>query len=161
MQQVTRELKEGQVEVGMEVNVVGKDNFDQETTYIIGSLYNDNDTGFKTICGKPFGSGNWELGRVRVLLLEDVQKEQKTTNKPVQGNPKYDKVIHGKYDTGSCTVDVYRVLEAFSVTSPQLQHLVKKALNAGQRGHKDTRQDLVDILDSAQSALDMYDDILK
>lgn len=55
------------------------------------------------------------------------------------------------------SVDVYRVLDAFKVTSPQLQHLAKKALCVGVRGHKDERQDLVDILNSAQSALDMYD----
>tara|TARA_R110002012_G_scaffold305624_1_gene509827 strand:+ start:309 stop:551 length:243 start_codon:yes stop_codon:yes gene_type:complete len=55
------------------------------------------------------------------------------------------------------SVDVYRVLDAFKVTNPQLQHLAKKALCVGVRGHKDERQDLVDILNSAQSALDMYD----
>ena len=76
----------------------------------------------------------------------------------VFGNPKYDRTIHGKFGTGSCNVDVYRVLDAFDVTNPQLQHLIKKALCAGLRGHKDTRQDLVDILHSAQSALDMFDD---
>ena len=78
--------------------------------------------------------------------------------KPNLGNPKYDKTIVGKYDSGTCTVDVYRVLSAFEVLNPQLQHLVKKALNVGVRGHKDERQDLVDIVHSAQSALDMYDD---
>ncbi len=73
-------------------------------------------------------------------------------------NAKYDKEIIGKDNTGKCVVDVYRVLDAFEVTNPQLQHLVKKALNAGKRGHKDERQDLVDILHSAESALNMFDD---
>ena len=75
-----------------------------------------------------------------------------------QGNNKYDRTIYGKHGSGSCVVDVYRVLGAFDVYNPQLQHLIKKALATGQRGHKDTRQDLVDILHSAQSALDMYDE---
>ncbi len=71
---------------------------------------------------------------------------------------KYSRLIVGR-DKRTAIVDVYRVLEAYSVKNPQLQHLIKKALCAGLRGHKDTRQDLVDIRDSAQSALDMYDDI--
>ena len=51
--------------------------------------------------------------------------------------------------------DVYDVLEAFNVSCPALQHLLKKALNAGLRGHKDTLQDLKDIKDSADRAYDM------
>tara|TARA_Y100001951_G_C11279241_1_gene264142 strand:+ start:495 stop:935 length:441 start_codon:yes stop_codon:yes gene_type:complete len=46
-------------------------------------------------------------------------------------------------------VDVYDVLKAFNVTDPALQHLIKKALNAGLRGHKDLANDLQDITDSA------------
>ena len=42
-------------------------------------------------------------------------------------------------------MDVYDVLEAFKVTCPALQHLIKKALCAGLRGHKDIIQDLRDI----------------
>ena len=48
--------------------------------------------------------------------------------------------------------DVYDVLEAFNVTCPALQHLLKKGLNAGLRGHKDTLQDLDDIIASAERA---------
>jgi hypothetical protein len=81
-----------------------------------------------------------------------------TRHAPTKGNSKYDRTIIGKDGSGKCIADVYRVLSAFEVTNPQLQHLVKKALCAGLRGHKDTRQDLVDILHSAQSALDMFDD---
>jgi hypothetical protein len=46
-------------------------------------------------------------------------------------------------------VDVYDVLKAFNVTCPALQHLIKKALNTGNRGHKDLETDLQDIIDSA------------
>lgn len=55
-------------------------------------------------------------------------------------------------------VDVYDVLRAFEVTDPCLQHLLKKALAAGKRGHKDTRTDYKDILDSAKRALEMHDE---
>lgn len=51
--------------------------------------------------------------------------------------------------------DVYRVLDAFKVTDPCLQHLIKKALAAGERGHKDLLQDYQDIAHSANSAIDL------
>lgn len=54
-------------------------------------------------------------------------------------------------------VDVYDVLYAFAVTDPCLQHLLKKALATGIRGHKSTREDLVDIRDSAIRAVEHYD----
>ncbi|MGL4754376.1 MAG: hypothetical protein ACRCXB_18540 [Aeromonadaceae bacterium] len=56
---------------------------------------------------------------------------------------KYTKNIRGR------SIDVYDVLTAWNVTNPALQHLIKKALQCGQRGHKDAQQDLQDIIDSA------------
>lgn len=56
------------------------------------------------------------------------------------------------------TIDVYDVLKAFEVADPALQHLIKKALCAGLRGHKNKEQDLIDILDSAKRALELYHD---
>lgn len=64
-------------------------------------------------------------------------------------NPKYNRPCKG------VTIDVYDVLQAFSVTNPALQHLVKKALAVGQRGHKDKMEDLHDILASAQRAIEL------
>lgn len=55
-------------------------------------------------------------------------------------------------------IDVYRVLELFSVTDPVLAHIAKKALCAGGRGHKDFRQDVQDILDSAKRRLEMLNE---
>lgn len=46
-------------------------------------------------------------------------------------------------------IDVYRFLELFGVTCPVAQHVIKKAVAAGQRGHKDMRRDWQDIEDSA------------
>ena len=62
---------------------------------------------------------------------------------------KYTKIIHG------VDVDVYDVLMAWGVTNPALQHLIKKALQCGQRGHKDKQQDLQDIIDSAIRAQEL------
>lgn len=62
---------------------------------------------------------------------------------------KYTKQIHG------VSVDVYDVLMAWEVTNPALQHLIKKALQCGKRGHKDKQQDLQDIIDSAIRAKEL------
>lgn len=67
---------------------------------------------------------------------------------------KYDRKILGK-DGKTTVVDVYRVLDAFEVTNPQLQHLAKKALCAGLRGHKDFMQDLKDIESAIKEAIQM------
>ena len=55
-------------------------------------------------------------------------------------------------------IDVYDVLVAFNVTNPALQHLVKKALCCGLRGHKDRAQDMAEILESAQRAVELEGD---
>ena len=52
-------------------------------------------------------------------------------------------------------VDVYDVLRAFAVTDPAIQHAVKKLLCTGIRGHKDTRQDLEEAIQSIERALDV------
>lgn len=79
---------------------------------------------------------------------------------------KYDRVIYPKdkrnhHDelVGPVIVDVYSVLEAFDVKCPALQHLIKKALCAGLRGHKNREQDLQDILDSAVRAKELHREV--
>ena len=52
-------------------------------------------------------------------------------------------------------VDVYRVLDLFAVTSPSIQHAVKKLLCAGSRGAKDYEKDLREAVDSIRRALQM------
>lgn len=52
-------------------------------------------------------------------------------------------------------VDVYDVLAAWAVDNPALQHLIKKALAPGSRGHKTREQDLADIVASAQRAQEL------
>jgi hypothetical protein len=53
------------------------------------------------------------------------------------------------------SVDVYDVLRAFNVTDPAIQHAVKKLLCTGIRGHKDTKQDLEEAIQSIERALDV------
>lgn len=52
-------------------------------------------------------------------------------------------------------VDVYDVLAAWRVENPALQHLIKKALQPGARGHKSREQDLADIVASAARAKEL------
>jgi ribosomal protein L11 len=65
---------------------------------------------------------------------------------------KYNRTVRGRHESGnmvSVEIDVYEVLCAWDVKNPALQHLIKKALQAGNRGHKDLATDLQDIIDSA------------
>ena len=52
-------------------------------------------------------------------------------------------------------VDVYDVLRAWDVRNPALQHLIKKALQPGARGHKTLGQDMADIIASAKRAAEL------
>ena len=68
---------------------------------------------------------------------------------------KYLRTIYGvdkEGNAGSLQVDVYDILDAYPTKNPALDHLVKKALCPGQRGHKDLLTDLDDIIKSAQRA---------
>lgn len=82
----------------------------------------------------------------RSLPLEEVAA---TAKQPEITPSKYTKTIRG------ASVDVYDVLQAWGVSNPALQHLIKKALQCGQRGHKDNAQDLQDIIDSAIRAKEL------
>ena len=53
------------------------------------------------------------------------------------------------------TIDVYRVLDLFNVSNPCVQHAVKKLLCSGQRGVKDTRQDVQEAVTSLVRYLEM------
>ena len=69
----------------------------------------------------------------------------------------YNQVKENKYlrECKGVKIDVYDVIKAFNVTCPALQHLIKKALCTGLRGHKTQEQDLQDILDSAKRAVEL------
>lgn len=69
---------------------------------------------------------------------------------------KYNREIIG-LDGEVTTVDVYRVLDAFQVTDPAIQHAIKKMLCTGLRGHKDYLTDIEDSIESLQKAKELYD----
>jgi hypothetical protein len=102
---------------------------------------------------------------IQPLPLENAKEKQKTVNNyreelkrneidasQIKGGPigygnhnHYFKDV-SKYDS----IDVYRTLEIFNITHPAQQHLAKKALCAGGRGHKDLLRDIQDIIDTAE-----------
>lgn len=66
------------------------------------------------------------------------------------GRSKYHREV-----TPGVWVDVYDVLQAWAVTCPALQHLIKKALAPGQRGHKSALEDLREVEASAKRAIEL------
>lgn len=125
------------LKVGDKVRVIGNTN-QQGFCHILGV----GSTGTVTEC-------RHDMCRLGVCWVLNVDLESVK-----DAHEHYNKLIIGK-DGIKTAVDVYRVLEAFNVTNPQLQHIVKKALCAGQRGHKDYLRDLQDIVDSAKNAIEM------
>ena len=83
------------------------------------------------------------------------EKRKKDLLKHIDKKNKYARTITNKHGE-SIDVDVYDVLESFDVRCPALQHLIKKALCAGLRGHKTQEQDLQDIIDSAVRAKELF-----
>lgn len=114
----------------------------------------------RDVCfNKHFWSEGYSLGdRFKSVNSDDVCEydgDEETSKIIAQREPvvindsKYNRPCKG------ITIDVYDVLKAFNVTCPALQHLIKKALAVGQRGHKDASEDLKDILASAKRAIEL------
>lgn len=70
-------------------------------------------------------------------------------------NTKYDREIVGLCGT-KVMVDVYRVQDAFPANSPMVDHVNKKSLANGSRGHKSMLEDLIDMRDSINSAIVLH-----
>lgn len=83
-------------------------------------------------------------------INEQIQNALKLMPTPKKHNHYFKDVSHLK------TVDVYRVLELFSVNDPCIQHAVKKLLVAGGRGAgKDINKDIQEAIDSLVRWQDM------
>jgi hypothetical protein len=75
-----------------------------------------------------------------------------------QISTKYDRIIVGKYGSGKCVVDVYRVLYAFPSGCPDIDHAIKKLLAPGKRGAKDELQDLREAIQSIEARIAYLND---
>lgn len=56
-------------------------------------------------------------------------------------------------EVSSTSIDVYDVLVAWDVRNPAIQHAIKKLLQPGNRGHKDTIQDLAEAIQSIERGI--------
>ncbi len=65
---------------------------------------------------------------------------------------------HYRYIYKGIKLDPFRICQIYEVYDFALQTIIKKALKAGERGHKDMRQDLRDIINSAQRKLEMMNE---
>jgi hypothetical protein len=88
----------------------------------------------------------------------DEQREQHEAKPAAPQQNKYDRTIIGKYGSGKCVVDVYRVLNAFPTGSPEIDHALKKLLAAGKRGEKDELQDLREAIQSIEARISYLND---
>lgn len=92
---------------------------------------------------------NWVLVGIREPVTDDEQDLNECIGAPEADNKYLHQIKPGIF------VDVYEVLMAWNVTNPALQHLIKKALQAGERWHKSREQDLQDIIYSAIRAKEL------
>ena len=114
--------------------------------------------------GYWYESDYYSSGCFPVLWSRFTQSEQLpfVDDGPQSLNDQYaeiEKVRHAHYfkDVSDIDeIDVYEVLHRFGVTDPCLQHIVKKALCAGERGHKDFHTDLKNIADTAKRMLEIH-----
>lgn len=112
------------------------------------------------------GLDHWKLPEIPKIIGEidfgediTLKADYDKLNVVVNSELKVEKVeVKSKYHheiKPGVWVDVYDVLAAFNVTNPALQHLIKKALQAGNRGHKSLAEDLNDIVKSAERAREL------
>ena len=88
----------------------------------------------------------------------ETQAELAAKSKQAKPQNKYDREIVGKYGSGKCIVDVYRVLVAFGDIPPEIEHAIKKLLAGGKRGHKDEGLDYLEAIQSIEAYLNRLDD---
>lgn len=95
-----------------------------------------------------------------VYLSEDSGNLRTDLIRCVSGQSKVRRIIHGTATPSEHShyfkpcpydqVDVYRVLQLFTVTDPCIQHAVKKLLCAGGRGPKDAAKDIQEAIDALE-----------
>lgn len=55
-------------------------------------------------------------------------------------------------------LDPYRIFKIYKIVSPPIQHLLKKGLCCGNRGHNDYKEDVKDIICAAKRELEMLEE---
>lgn len=70
----------------------------------------------------------------------------------------YDAGAHYRFQYKGLNLDPFRICEIYGIGNLAQATIVKKALCTGKRGHKDTRQDLKDIICAVERWLQMLDE---
>ncbi|MGZ5029038.1 MAG: hypothetical protein ACXWAT_00765 [Methylobacter sp.] len=65
---------------------------------------------------------------------------------------------HYRYSYKGIKLDPFRIAKIYGMTDFELMTILKKVLKAGERGHKDKRQDLRDIISAANRAIEIIDE---
>lgn len=55
-------------------------------------------------------------------------------------------------------IDVYRIIQLYEITDPCLQHVLKKLLVTGNRGHKNFKTDITNMIDTLTRKLEMMEE---
>jgi hypothetical protein len=71
---------------------------------------------------------------------------------------KGDAGAHYRYQYKGINIDPFRIAQAYNMTDFAMMTILKKCLCAGNRGHKDFKQDLRDIICAAQRKLQMLEE---
>ena len=134
--------------------IVGKDD-DIEVPEGENVAYKDHDSGAVYFTSLEMGYRDAEViwqrhTQPEELLFIDSLNDQYAEIERVRKHRHYFKDV-----SNIAEIDVYAVLRLFEVTDPCLQHIVKKALCAGKRGHKDMMEDLQNIVDTAIRAVEL------
>jgi hypothetical protein len=69
--------------------------------------------------------------------------------------------VHYRFMYKGIKLDPFRICKIYNIDDFALQTIVKKALCAGNRGYKDKRRDLYDIITAARRDIEMMDEDLK
>ena len=109
--------------------------------------YNDN---FYDVTMRPQESDKWKEGEERMKVIPQNGNNGGHYEELEANKNKYQREIKD-----GVFVDVYDVLKAFNVTNPAMAHAIKKMLAPGQRGAKDTIQDMKEAIQSIERAIEL------
>jgi len=65
---------------------------------------------------------------------------------------------HYRYSYRRINLDPFRIAKIYDMKSFAMMTILKKCLCAGERGHKDYKQDLFDIISAAEREIEMMDE---
>lgn len=141
----------------------------EELPFVDDECYtNKSNGGFKLPKDKPCDISKWSELRGESLNdqyaeIEKVRQEaQAWANLPVSDEPCCVDDVSAKHNhyfidvSDVDEIDFYEIALRYNVTDPCIQHILKKCLAVGNRGHKDFHTDLKDIHDTAARALRIH-----